>query len=122
VARAAAQTGSRLLFLSSDYVFDGEKRTPYEIEDPRNPINVYGRSKAEAERNLLELFRTAASFAPRAVGVGGKSFPDTILKLARTQPELRVVDDQCGLPHVYAGPGGRPLPALFANKRTASCM
>jgi len=99
VARAAAQTGSRLLFLSSDYVFDGEKRTPYEIEDPRNPINVYGRSKAEAERNLLEIVpdccivRTSWLF-----GVGGKSFPDTILKLARTQPELRVVDDQCGCP------------------------
>ncbi len=38
VARAAAQIGSRLLFLSSDYVFNGEKRTPYETEDPKNPI------------------------------------------------------------------------------------
>jgi len=56
VARAAAQTGSRLLFLSSDYVFDGEKRTPYEIEDPRNPINVYGRFESEAERNCWKLF------------------------------------------------------------------
>jgi len=99
VARAAAQTGSRLVFLSSDYVFDGEKRTPYEIEDPRNPINVYGRSKAEAENNLSEIVpdccivRTSWLF-----GVGGKCFPDTLLKLAGTQPELRVVDDQCGCP------------------------
>jgi dTDP-4-dehydrorhamnose reductase len=99
VARAAAQTGSRLVFISSDYVFDGEKRTPYEIEDPPNPINVYGRSKAEAESNVSEIVpdccivRTSWLF-----GVGGKCFPDTILKLARTQPELRVVDDQRGCP------------------------
>ena len=99
VARAAVQTGSRLVFVSSDYVFDGEKRTPYEIEDPRNPINVYGRSKAEAESNLSEtvpgccIVRTSWLF-----GVGGKCFPDTILKLAGTQPELRVVDDQRGCP------------------------
>jgi dTDP-4-dehydrorhamnose reductase len=99
VARAAAQTGSRLVFISSDYVFDGEKRTPYEIEDPRNPINVYGRSKAEAESNLSEIVpdccivRTSWLF-----GEGGNCFPDTILKLARTQPELRVVDDQRGCP------------------------
>jgi dTDP-4-dehydrorhamnose reductase len=99
VARAAAQTGSRLVFISSDYVFDGEKRTPYEIEDPPNPINVYGRSKAEAEANLSEIVpgccivRTSWLF-----GAGGKCFPDAILKLARTQPELRVVNDQRGCP------------------------
>src|SRR5882757_2206334 len=40
VARAAAQIGSRLVFLSSDYVFDGEKRAPYEADNPRNPINI----------------------------------------------------------------------------------
>jgi dTDP-4-dehydrorhamnose reductase len=99
VALAAARTGSRLIFISSDYVFDGEKRTPYETEDPRNPINVYGRSKAEAESRLLEIapdccvIRTSWLF-----GAGGKCFPDTILKLAKTQPELRVVDDQRGCP------------------------
>jgi dTDP-4-dehydrorhamnose reductase len=99
VARAAIQAGSRLMFISSDYVFDGEKRTPYETEDPRNPINVYGRSKAEAENKLLEIapdcciVRTSWLF-----GIGGKCFPDTMLKLATTQPELRIVDDQRGCP------------------------
>ena len=99
VARATQKTGSRLLFLSSDYVFDGEKHSPYEIDDPRNPINVYGRSKVEAESQLLEILpeccivRTSWLF-----GVGGKCFPDTILKLAQKQPELRVVDDQRGCP------------------------
>jgi dTDP-4-dehydrorhamnose reductase len=99
VARAAAQIGSRLVFLSSDYVFNGEKRTPYETEDPRNPINAYGRSKAEAETMLLEIIpdccivRTSWLF-----GLGGKCFPDTMLRLAKTQPELRVVNDQRGCP------------------------
>jgi dTDP-4-dehydrorhamnose reductase len=99
VAQAAVQTGSRLLFVSSDYVFDGEKRTPYETGDPLNPINVYGRSKAEAECRLLKtipeccIVRTSWLF-----GLGGKCFPDTMLRLAKTQPELRVVDDQRGCP------------------------
>ena len=99
VARAAAQTGAHLFFISSDYVFDGEKHTPYETEDSRNPINVYGRSKAEAERQLLKIapqcciVRTSWLF-----GLGGKCFPDTMLRLARTQPEFRVVNDQRGCP------------------------
>jgi dTDP-4-dehydrorhamnose reductase len=99
VARAAAKSGSRLLFISSDYVFDGVKRTPYETDDPRNPINVYGRSKAEAECRLLEIapdcciVRTSWLY-----GIGGKCFPDIMLRLAKTQPELRVVNDQHGCP------------------------
>jgi len=99
VASAAIQARSRLVFISSDYVFDGEKRSPYETEDPRNPINMYGQSKAEAESKLLEIVpdccivRTSWLF-----GIGGKCFPDTMLRLAITQPELRVVDDQRGCP------------------------
>ena len=49
VALAARETGSRLLFLSSDYVFDGRKRSPYETRDVRNPTSVYGATKAQAE-------------------------------------------------------------------------
>lgn len=99
VARAAKEAGARLLFLSSDYVFDGRKTVPYETDDVRNPQSVYGRSKAEAELRLLELMpdccivRTSWLF-----GIGGKCFPDTILKLAATRPGLDVVDDQRGCP------------------------
>jgi dTDP-4-dehydrorhamnose reductase len=99
VARAAAETGARLLFLSSDYVFDGRKSSPYEIDDPRNPQSVYGQSKAEAELRLLDLMpecciaRTSWLF-----GIGGKCFPDTILKLAANRPALDVVNDQRGCP------------------------
>lgn len=99
VAEAAQSKGAKLLFVSSDYVFDGTKASPYEIEDTRNPLSVYGRSKAEAEMRLLELLpdcciaRTSWLF-----GTGGKCFPDTILKLAATRPALDVVDDQRGCP------------------------
>jgi len=99
VAKAASEAGSRLLFLSTDYVFDGSKRSPYEISDPRNPTSVYGESKARAEERLIDILpevciaRTSWLF-----GHGGKCFPATILKLASTRPEISVVNDQRGSP------------------------
>ena len=99
VAEAAREAGSRLLFLSTDYVFDGGKRSPYETSDARNPTSVYGESKARAEERLLEILpevciaRTSWLF-----GHGGKCFPATILKLASTRPEISVVNDQRGSP------------------------
>lgn len=99
VATAAKLVGARLVFLSSDYVFDGKKTAPYEIGDAWNPQSVYGRTKAEAEIKLLELMpncciaRTSWLF-----GTGGKCFPDTILKLAASRSALDVVNDQRGCP------------------------
>ncbi len=99
VAKAAKACDAKLLFLSSDYVFDGTKNSPYEAGDRRNPQSVYGRTKADAEERLLNILpdcciaRTSWLF-----GVGGKCFPDTILKLAATKPTLDVVSDQRGSP------------------------
>jgi dTDP-4-dehydrorhamnose reductase len=99
VAKAAKEVGAKLIFLSSDYVFDGKKTIPYESDDPPNPQSVYGRSKSEAETGLLQILpecciaRTSWLF-----GVGGKCFPDTILKLAASRPTLDVVSDQRGCP------------------------
>ena len=99
VAAAAKQVGARLMFVSSDYVFDGTKTSPYETDDARNPRSIYGKSKAEAEIQLLEVLpdccivRTSWLF-----GSGGKCFPDTILKLAANRPVLDVVNDQRGSP------------------------
>ncbi len=99
VAQAAAEHGSKLLFLSTDYVFDGAKTSPYEVDDPMAPQGVYGRSKAEAEAKIRQVLPTCCILRTSWVfGVGGKCFPDTILKLAATRKELDVVNDQHGCP------------------------
>ncbi len=116
VAEAAKRIGARLLFLSSDYVFDGKNTSPYETGDARNPQSVYGRSKAEAEVRLLEVLpdcciaRTSWLF-----GTGGKCFPDTILKLAASRPALDVVDDQRGCP-TYSVDLSRAIIGLCRNQ------
>jgi len=115
VARAAEQHNARLLFLSTDYVFDGTKTTPYTTTDRRAPRSVYGKSKAEAEVQLQQILpeccivRTSWLF-----GNGGKCFPDTILKLAASRPELEVVGDQRGSP-TYAVDLARALVQLCRN-------
>jgi dTDP-4-dehydrorhamnose reductase len=99
VAEAAKRSGAKLLFLSSDYVFDGKKASPYETVDERNPQSVYGRSKAEAEIRLLDTMPGCCIVRTSwLLGVGGKCFPDTILKLAACRPALDVVSDQRGCP------------------------
>ena len=99
VAEAAKQVGAKLLFLSSDYVFDGKKKSPYEVSDVRNPQSVYGRSKAEAEGRLFEVLPEACIVRTSWLfGTGGKCFPDTILKLAASRRALDVVNDQRGCP------------------------
>jgi dTDP-4-dehydrorhamnose reductase len=99
VARVCRKAGARLIYLSTDYVFDGTSRVPYSEEAQPNPINVYGESKLggeeavqQAEGNYL-ILRTAWLY-----GKHGKNFVDTILRLASKQKELRVVDDQQGSP------------------------
>ena len=92
-------SGARLMFISTDYVFDGTKGTPYETSDARHPVSVYGETKARAEARLLDIVpdvcivRTSWLF-----GRGGKCFPETMLKLAATKPGIHVVNDQRGSP------------------------
>jgi dTDP-4-dehydrorhamnose reductase len=115
VAKAAKPIGAKLLFISSDYVFDGKKASPYETSDGRNPQSVYGRSKAEAELQLLDVLpeccivRTSWLF-----GTGGKCFPDTIVKLAASRPALDVVNDQRGCP-TYSVDLARTITKLCRN-------
>lgn len=99
VARAAQKSHAKLIYVSTDYVFDGEKTTPYSEDDLPNPINVYGRSKWEGEvaameccENLL-IVRTAWLY-----GHAGHNFAKTIMRLAGEKPVLEVVADQRGCP------------------------
>jgi dTDP-4-dehydrorhamnose reductase len=96
---ASASAGARLVHLSTDFIFDGKKNTPYVETDEPNPLGVYAESKLAGERLVLErcpdalIVRTAWLY-----GVNGKNFVTTILKLAHSLPELTVVDDQRGSP------------------------
>jgi len=99
VALGCAQAGSRMIHLSTDYVFDGTSQIPYPEGFPAHPLNVYGESKLQGElyiQKVLEnylIIRTAWLY-----GKQGKNFVDTILRLSGQQDELRVVNDQRGSP------------------------
>lgn len=99
LAAACRTAGATLVNYGTDYVFDGEGSTPYRADEPRRPINAYGRSKAAGEASLersgaafLQI-RTSWLYAPWA-----KNFVRTIAKLGREKPMLKVVDDQRGRP------------------------
>lgn len=103
VARATAAVGARLIVISTDYVFDGRKRTPYDELDVSNPLGSYGRSKWKGERAALRVCRdTLIVRTAWLYGLHGKNFVKTIMRLAAEQPELRVVADQRGCP-THAG-------------------
>lgn len=99
VATACRELGIPMAYISTDYVFDGEKPEPYEESDPPNPINVYGKGKLEGERCVAELLphywiiRISWLF-----GRGGRNFVQAILEQARRGGPLRVVSDQVGAP------------------------
>ena len=99
VALACKKIGARLLYISTDYVFDGSKDSPYLEEDLPNPINVYGKSKLLGETNIQEILenyliiRTSWLF-----GLGGKNFVESILEKGVKEEELKVVNDQIGAP------------------------
>ena len=100
LAAAAAAAGAWLVHISTDYVFDGDKASPYVESDPVAPVSAYGRSKLDGERAVAAaapgrhtIVRTAWLF-----GAGGRCFPKTILRAASQRPELTVVSDQIGCP------------------------
>jgi dTDP-4-dehydrorhamnose reductase len=98
-AEEAKKVGAAVIHYSTDYVFDGSKRTPYDEADSAAPINVYGKTKLAGEQAVCAagvphlIFRTAWVYSTR-----GRSFLRTILGLATEKEELRVVRDQFGTP------------------------
>jgi dTDP-4-dehydrorhamnose reductase len=99
VARAAQSIAARIFLVSTDYVFDGMGKRPYEINDPVAPLNVYGASKAAGEAALHNYpFTWCIGRTSWLFGVHGSSFPDKILRAAETRPELALVNDQVGSP------------------------
>ena len=99
VAIGCREIGAKCIYLSTDYVFDGKKNTPYGEDDPPNPISVYGLSKFQGEEYIEEILddyliiRSSWLFAKE-----GTNFVNTIIKLSREKNELTMVNDQKGSP------------------------
>jgi len=99
VAEGAALVGAQLVYLSTDYVFDGRSSRPYREWDPTNPLSVYGRSKLAGEHEAQTLVPGATIVRTSWVnGTHGANMVKTVLRLADEHPELRFVDDQRGCP------------------------
>ncbi len=99
LAKACTLRNVRLIHVSTDYVFDGNNEHGYREDAPLAPLNAYGRSKAKGEHEIVSkahqyyLIRTSWLYGP-----GNKNFVTTMLDLAQTKPELKVVNDQHGKP------------------------
>lgn len=99
IARVCREIDALLVHYSTDYVFDGSKSSPYEVQDIPNPLSVYGRSKLAGEQAVIAsgcrhlILRTSWVYGTR-----GKNFMLTMLKLACEREHLRVVGDQFGAP------------------------
>lgn len=113
LAEEARRQGALLVHYSTDYVFDGAGARPYGEDDPPRPLNAYGRTKLEGERAIGEagcrhlVLRTSWVYGPR-----GRNFLATMLSLAATRDEIRVVDDQ----------RGAPTTSLFLAEATARAL
>lgn len=99
IAEVCAALGIKMMYISTDYVFDGEGERPWKPDDERNPLNVYGQSKyageLAVEKYLEKYFIVRISWV---FGLRGDNFIKTMLRLGRERKELRVVDDQIGSP------------------------
>ncbi len=99
LAKAAKAAGAKMLYISTDYVFDGTANEPYEVEHPTKPIGAYGRTKLAGEELLQKtmdeyfIVRTAWVF-----GIHGHNFVKTMLRLGEERGEVGVVHDQIGSP------------------------
>ncbi|MEV4659447.1 dTDP-4-dehydrorhamnose reductase [Micromonospora sp. NPDC049301] len=100
LASACADTGARLIQVSTDYVFAGDADTPYAEDAPTAPVNAYGRSKLAGERAVARVLPDGGYVVRTAwlYGAHGPNFVSTMLRLAEQREHLDVVDDQHGQP------------------------
>lgn len=115
VAQGARAVNAKIVYLSTDYVFDGKKGEPYLETDSPNPLNVYGQSKLKGEEYLQQwaedhlIIRTQWLY-----GRHGRNFVSSILRLAKEKPDLSIVDDQTGSP-TYTVDLSRAIAALLQH-------
>lgn len=116
IASAAAQRGAAFIHISSDYVFNGRKRSPYVETDAPDPVNVYGRSKLAGEQVVAQAHPDAVIARPAwLMGPYARCFPAIMLTLAQSHDAVRVVTDQRGSP-THADDLARALAAVVAAR------
>ncbi len=100
VALACKQVGAKLIHVSTDFVFDGSKTTPYLVDDTPNPINVYGESKLQGDRKISDILGSQATIIRTAwvYSVNGNNFVKTMLRLMAEKDQIGIVYDQVGTP------------------------
>jgi len=99
VALACSKAGAILIYISTDFVFDGKKKIPYKEEDRPHPINIYGASKLKGEEAIKKILKNYFILRTSWLyGKHGKNFVDTILDKTKREKMLKIVDDQIGSP------------------------
>ena len=100
MAKACQNIGAKMIYFSTDYVFAGQKSSPYEIDDLPSPLNEYGKSKLDGERAVKSILgeRYLILRISWVFGKNGNNFVNTMLRLGRERAEVSVVSDQIGSP------------------------
>ena len=101
-AKALKKTGGKLIHFSTDYVFDGKKSSPYHIDDIINPLNTYGLSKAQGEKNILDVMSSTDQAkiirTSWLYDASGNNFVNKIINLMKIKNTLKIVSDQVSSP------------------------
>lgn len=99
LAKIAKDRGMVLVTFSTDFVFDGRKRTPYREDDQPQPLSIYGKSKYQGEQEVLETYdKTLVIRTSWVFGMGNNNFNKSVIRWSQTKSELRIVDDQISVP------------------------
>jgi dTDP-4-dehydrorhamnose reductase len=117
VARLCAEYGIALIYFSTDYVFNGEKKSPYVEEDIPQPLSVYGMTKLEGERRVSSIHPKPLIIRTQWIyGNGGENFITKIIDIATREGVVKVVDDQFGSP-TYAKDLAEPIRLLIELRK-----
>lgn len=98
LVNTAKKIGAKIIYISTDYVFDGTKDGIYEVDDSACPVNYYGMTKYLGEKEILKYNNSIIVRISWVFGINGKNFIKTMLKLATTNKSINVIDDQVGSP------------------------
>ena len=98
IAEAAESINAKMIYISTDYVFPGNGTNYYEVDDPTGPVSVYGQTKLGGEKAAKACSKLFVVRISWVFGINGNNFIKTMLRLAETNKELTVVDDQIGSP------------------------